>query len=82
MSIGRKKNFDPIWMPCEYKQPEEAGTYLVSTAGQKIRIDRWDGEAWGLCRPRNQIKHRDKGRYKPHRAWCYLPKPYEERTTQ
>ncbi len=66
-----------IWMPYNEYKPNIVGSYLVITCKGRLRIDRWDGEAWGLCRPRNQIKSRDKGRYKPHRAWCYIQIPKE-----
>lgn len=62
-----------IWLPCEEYKPNIIGTYLVVTNKGAIRIDRWDGEMFGLCRPRHQIKNRDKGKYKPHRAWAYMP---------
>lgn len=70
---------DLIWMPCEEYKPNEIGTYLVVTNNGHLRIDRWDGEMWGLCRPRNQIPNRDKGRYKPHKAWSYMRVPEELR---
>ena len=52
--------------------PDREGTYLVTTANGKIRLDRFVDGAWGLClaRPSN-----DKGRYKPHLAWMFLPRP-------
>ena len=65
------------WIQAHF-QPKEPGSYLVTTAHRKIRIDRWDGEQWGLCRPRSEIKQRDKGRYKPHLAWMPLPTPARE----
>lgn len=65
------------WINADIFNPKEVGSYLVTTANGKIRIDRFDGEGWGLCQPRTQIKERDKGRYKPHRAWTFLPKAYE-----
>ena len=63
------------WIPCDKFLPERDGTYLVTTANGKIRLDRWVCGAWGLClpRPRNS-----KGRYRPHIAWQHLPKPYKE----
>lgn len=60
-----------IWIPCNKFLPERDGTYLIVTANGKIRIDRFVDGAWGLClaRPNN-----NKGRYRPHLAWAYLPK--------
>ena len=66
-----------IWIPCEIP-PVEAGSYLVNTAHGKIRIDRYDGHYWGLCKPRAEISVMDKGRYKPHRAWAIMPKGIEK----
>lgn len=60
------------WIPCDKFLPERDGVYLVTTSNGKVRIDRFVGGAWGLCMPR----HNDKGRYKPHKAWTYMPKPY------
>lgn len=65
-----------VWVPASMP-PVEVGSYLVATANGKLRMDRWDGEQWGLCRPRNELKTIDKGRYKPHKAWCSIP-PYRE----
>ena len=62
------------WIQIKWK-PKEVGTYLVATSKGKIRIDRWDGESWGLCRPRTELKRRNQGRYKPHIAWMPLPNP-------
>ena len=63
------------WVPCDKFLPDKEGVYLVTTANGKIRLDRFFGGAWGLClaRPSN-----DKGRYRPHKAWMFLPKPYKE----
>lgn len=60
------------WIPCDKFLPDRDGTYLITTANGKIRLDRWCNGAWGLClaRPSN-----DKGRYRPHKAWQYLPNP-------
>lgn len=60
------------WIPCDKFLPERNGTYLVTTANGKIRMDRFVDGAWGLClaRPKN-----DKGRYRPHLAWMFLPRP-------
>ena len=66
------------WLPCDMFTPVEAGTYLVTTVGGYIRLDRWDGEYWGLCKPRHEIPRRNQGRYKPHKAFAYLPRPYEK----
>lgn len=62
------------WIPCDLFQPDKNGTYLVTTVNGKVRIDRFVDGAWGLClaRPKN-----NKGRYRPHIAWCYLPNPYQ-----
>lgn len=57
--------------------PLEAGIYLVTTANNKVRIDRYDGEHWGLCKPRHEIRKRHQGRYRLHRAWGHLPRPYK-----
>ncbi len=59
------------WIPCDKINPLKPGAYLVTTAHGKIRIDRWDGEMWAMCNPANK-----RGRYKLHRAFTYLPKPY------
>ena len=67
------------WITCDIN-PLTIGAYLVTTANGAVRIDRWDGESWGLCRPRVEIKARNKGRYKPHRAWMPLPTPAERRS--
>ena len=63
---------DGIWIPCDKSLPKKDGVYLVTTANGKIRMDRFVGGAWGLClaRPKN-----GKGRYRPHVAWMYLPRP-------
>lgn len=61
------------WIPCDKFLPERNGTYLVTTANGKIRMDRFVDGAWGLCLARPKS---DKGRYRPHLAWMYLPKPY------
>lgn len=60
------------WIPCDKFLPERNGTYLVTTANGKIRMDRFVDGAWGLClaRPKNS-----KGRYRPHLAWMFLPHP-------
>lgn len=60
------------WIPITHP-PREVGAYLVTTARGKVKIDRWDGEMWSMCNPANR-----RGRYKPHRAWSYLPPPSEE----
>lgn len=62
------------WIPCDKFTPDRDGTYLVTTVNGAIRIDRFvDGE-WGLC----MARHNNRGRYRPHRAWAYLPKPFSE----
>lgn len=60
-----------VWIACNKTLPHQNGTYLIVTANGKIRIDRFVDGAWGLClaRPNN-----DKGRYRPHLAWTFLPK--------
>lgn len=67
-----------VWMPMDIP-PVEAGSYLITTCKDKIRIDRWDGSEWGLCRPRYERNNRDKGRYRPHKAWSYLPPAYDDK---
>lgn len=64
-----------IWIPCDRFLPDRDGTYLVTTANGKIRLDRFVDGAWGLCLPRPK---NNKGRYRPHKAWAYLPKAYGE----
>lgn len=61
------------WIPCDKFQPDRDGTYLVTTANGKIRFDKFVDGVWCLCIPRA----RTGGRYRPHRAWMYLPRPYE-----
>lgn len=61
------------WIPIRFN-PREAGTYLVATHNGAVRLDRWDGESWGLSLPRTATKYRNRGRYKPHIAWTTLPK--------
>lgn len=63
-----------VWIPCDKFLPEKEGAYLVTTAQEKIVIDRWTNGAWARCVP--TVK--GKGRYKPHKAWMFLPKPYKE----
>lgn len=60
-----------IWIPCNRMLPDRNGTYLIVTANGKIRLDRFVDGAWGLClaRPKN-----NKGRYRPHLAWTFLPR--------
>lgn len=60
------------WIPCDKFLPDRNGTYLVTTVNGKVRIDRFVDGAWGLClaRPKN-----DKGRYRPHIAWSFMPRP-------
>lgn len=65
---------DDGWIPCDTLLPDRNGTYLVTTAKGKIRMDRFIDGAWGLCLPRPK---NGKGRYKPHKAWAYLPRPYQ-----
>lgn len=62
------------WIPCDKFQPDKDGTYLVTTANGAITFDRFIDGAWGKCLP--SVK--GKGRYKLHKAWMYLPKPYKE----
>ena len=62
------------WIPCDMFLPDKEGTYLVTTANGKIRLDRFVDGVWGLC----QARHTQKGRYRLHKAWTYLPKPYTE----
>lgn len=59
-----------IWTPCDKKNPDKEGTYMVTTAHGAIRFDRFVDGKWGLCNPQCR------GRYKPHKAWAYMPKPY------
>lgn len=61
------------WIPCDRFMPDRDGVYLVTTANGKIRMDRFVDGAWGLCLAR---PNGNKGRYRPHKAWMYLPKPY------
>lgn len=62
------------WIPCDKFVPDREGKYLVTTVNGAVRIDRWSDGAWGACMP--HVKN--KGRYRPHVAWQYLPKPYKE----
>lgn len=64
--------FKIAWIPIDIP-PVEAGSYLVTTCKGKVRFDRYDGDQWGLCKPRNEIKNIDKGRYKMHKAWSFVP---------
>lgn len=64
-----------IWIPCDKKQPDEDGIYLVTTVNGKVRIDRYVDGQWGLCSPRNMAR----GRYRPHLAWMRLPSAYQLR---
>lgn len=60
-----------IWTPCDKKQPDRDGTYIVTTAKGAVRFDRYvDGE-WAMCHPQCR------GAYKPHKAWGYVPQAYE-----
>ena len=62
-----------IWTPCELKNPDKDGTYMVTTANGAVRFDRYvDGE-WGLMNPQCR------GKYKPHLAWGYVPDGYKPR---
>lgn len=61
------------WIPCDKYLPDRDGVYLVTTVNGGIRIDRFVDGAWGLCLPRAK----NKGRYRPHIAWTFLPKPYK-----
>ena len=62
------------WISCNKLLPDRDGVYLVTTANGKIRLDRWIDGAWGLCLARPK----GKGRYRPHKAWTFLPRPYED----
>lgn len=66
------------WIRADKYSPKEAGSYLVTTHKGNVMIDRFDGEGWARCQPRIDIKGRDKGRYKMHKAWTFLPLPYNE----
>ena len=58
-----------IWIPCNLFLPDN----LVTTVNGAVRIDRFIDGQWGACMP--HVKN--KGRYRPHVAWAYLPKPYK-----
>lgn len=64
------------WIEIKYR-PKEVGHYLVTTAKDKVVIDRWDGETWGKCTPRSDIKGRSYGKYRQHKAWTPLPPSYK-----
>lgn len=64
-----------IWIPCSVMQPTQDGQYIVTTCNGQLRFDRFIGGEWGLCRPRAKTR----SAYRPHKAWAYLPKPYEEK---
>lgn len=53
----------------------------MTEAKGAVVIDRWDGDSWGKCRPRQgqQYTH---GRYPMHRAWTFLPPPEKERIVE
>lgn len=37
-----------VWIPCDKLQPDKDGTYLVTTANGKVRLDRYSyGEREG-----------------------------------
>lgn len=61
-----------IWIPCDVKQPDKDGTYLVTTVNGSVRFDRYVGGVWGLCNP-----HNSRGRYRNHLAWGAIPQPYQ-----
>ena len=61
------------WIPCDTFLPDKDGVYLVTTARGKMIMDRFIDGAWAKCLP--TVK--GKGRYDPHIAWTYLPKPYK-----
>lgn len=61
------------WVPCAAFLPYKDGVYLVTTANGKIIMDRFIDGSWAKCTP--TVK--GKGRYKPHIAWTFLPKPYK-----
>lgn len=59
------------WIPCDRFLPDRDGKYLVTTVNGAVMIDRWADGAWGACMP--HVKN--KGRYRPHIAWMFLPNP-------
>lgn len=59
------------WIPCDKFLPDKEGVYLVTTVNGKIRLDRFTDGVWGLC----VARHSKKGRYRPHLAWMFLPRP-------
>lgn len=68
--------FKIAWIPIDIP-PVEVGSYLVTTCKGKIRLDRYDGDQWGLCKPRAEVTQMDKGRYRPHKAWAMMPDAFE-----
>lgn len=66
------------WIPCEKYKPNEPGAYLVTTAKGAVMIDRYDGESWARCVPRQGINGSSKGRYEPHKGWTFLPPPMRD----
>ena len=62
------------WIPCDRFLPDRDGTYLVTTVNGKVRMDRFVDGKWGLCSSR--VKG-GQGRYRPHLAWSFVPKPYQ-----
>ena len=65
------------WTPVRF-HPKEPGAYLVTTAHGKVMIDRWNGEWWGRCVPRQSVSDRGFGRFPLHKAWTPLPPGYKE----
>lgn len=59
------------WIESKWK-PKEAGVYLVISCKGKVMLDRWDGETWGRCNLRNNIKGTHPG-YRDHLAWTTVP---------
>ena len=57
----------PQWIPCDLRQPEYEGDYLVTFKllfTYPVEVCYFDGQAW------------DKGQYDDVLAWMPLPEPY------
>lgn len=67
-----EKGMNDKWIPCDKFLPDRNGKYLVTTVNGAVRIDRFVDGQWGACMPHAK----NKGRYRPHLAWTYMPKPY------
>ena len=59
------------WISCKHFLPAKDGKYLVTTVNGAVRIDRFSHGEWGACMPHAK----NKGVYRPHLAWSYLPRP-------